>query len=219
LTQLSRLLKAAANGVALVLVSPCAFTSWLESTLHPGGEGVFAFWTHVLAILPGHPGMYLRRAFYRLTLTSGNLTLTIGFGAFFSHREVHVEDDVYVGPYAVIGRARLRTGSLIGTRANLLSGSMQHRMGQDGRWTASDASSFSETSIGPHCWIGEGATIMADVGDGSLVAAGAVVAAAVPAGVVVAGNPARYVRRVRPDPLPEPERKNNEREPTVLTGH
>jgi virginiamycin A acetyltransferase len=182
---------------------------------------VFAFWTHILAILPGHPGMYLRRAFYLLTLTHGSLTLTMGFGAFFSHREVHVEDDVYVGPFAVIGRARLRTGCLIGTRANVLSGSMQHQLGADGRWTPADASSFSEISIGSHCWIGEGATIMADVADGSLVAAGAVVSAAVPAGVVVAGNPARYVRRVRPDPAPEPdvEHKKGEREPIVLTSH
>src|SRR4051794_31518830 len=159
-------MKATANGVALCLVLPCAVTSWLELRLHPGGEGVFAFWTHVLAILPGHPGMYLRRAFYRLALTGGNPTLTMGFGAFFSHREVHVEDCVYVGPFAVIGRARLCTGCLIGTRANILSGSMQHQLGDDGRWTPSGPSSFRETRIGGHCWIGEGATIMADVADG-----------------------------------------------------
>src|SRR6185503_8303678 len=121
-------------------------------------------------------------------------------GAFFSHREAHVEDDVYIGPFAVIGKAWLRTGSLIGTRASLLSGSSQHEMAPDGRWYPSDPENFEEIEIGPHAWIGEAATVMASVGEGSMVAAGAVTSTAVPAMTVVAGNPARFVRKVRQDP-------------------
>jgi acetyltransferase-like isoleucine patch superfamily enzyme len=40
---------------------------------------------------------------------------------------------------------------------------------------------------------------MADVGTATLIAAGAVVANAVPDGVVMAGNPARFVRRLERD--------------------
>lgn len=192
-------MKRAANGVAFCLVFPCALTCWIESALHRGGEGVFNFWTHVLALLPGHPGTYLRRAFYRLTLASCHPTLAMGFGSFFSHREVHVEGDVYVGAFAVIGRARLRTGCLIGTRANLLSGSMQHELDELGRWKPANLANFREIEIGRHTWIGEAATVMASVGDGALVSAGAVVAAPVAPGIVVAGNPARFVRKVRPE--------------------
>ena len=50
--------------------------------------------------------------------------------------------------------------------------------------------------IGPHTWIGEGAIVMADTGEGCMVAAGAVVSAEVPPHTMVAGNPARFVRRV-----------------------
>jgi serine acetyltransferase len=42
--------------------------------------------------------------------------------------------------------------------------------------------------------------IMADVGPRCMVAAGAVVAAPLPEGVMVAGNPARFVRRITSEP-------------------
>jgi virginiamycin A acetyltransferase len=187
-------IKAGINAVALTLIFPAALTCWIEEWLNSRAEGMFGFWTHVFAILPGAPGVFLRRAFYRLTLKRCDIEFSIGFGALFSHRQVLVEEGVYIGPYAVVGCARLRKGCLIGTRANLLSGSGQHEMRDGGGWAASDRSRFVEIEIGEHAWIGEAATVMADVGAGSVVAAGSVVSAAVPTAVVVAGNPARFVR-------------------------
>ncbi len=193
--------KSVINALALALVSPAALTCWVEERIAPYAEGVFGFWTHIFAILPGAPGLFLRRAFYRLTLRRCAIEFFIGFGALFFHRQVLVEEGVYIGPYAVVGCARLRRGCLIGTRANLLSGSAQHEMRDDGRWAASERSRFVEIEIGEHAWIGEAATVMADVGAGSVVAAGSVVSAAVPVAVVVAGNPARFVRSVAGDQL------------------
>jgi acetyltransferase-like isoleucine patch superfamily enzyme len=43
-------------------------------------------------------------------------------------------------------------------------------------------------------WIGEAALVVADVGPGAMVTAGAVVSTPVRGGIVVAGNPARFVR-------------------------
>lgn len=194
-SSLTRSLKTLANLVALALASPCALTCWLEQKLHPSGDGVFNAWTHVFALLPGHPGLYLRRAFYRLTLEQCSLESAIGFGTFFSHRQARVEDGVQIGPYAVVGMSHLRKGCLIGTRTSLLSGSTQHEW-REGRWVPADRSRFVRIEIGEHAWLGEAATVMADVGAGSVVAAGAVVSSPVPGGVVVAGNPARFVRRL-----------------------
>jgi acetyltransferase-like isoleucine patch superfamily enzyme len=185
--------------IAVLLMLPAAASCWIERALVARSEVAFELWTHVMALAPGLPGLFVRRAFYRLTLVRCSRKVYIGFGALFTHPNVVVDDDVYVGPYAVIGCAHLREGSLIGTRANLLSGSTQHEMDEDGRWLPADASSFRQIDIGPHAWIGEAATVMANVGTGSAVAAGAVVAAPVPEGVVVAGNPARFVRASRRD--------------------
>ena len=199
-----RLFKLVANTVALVLVLPAALLCWIESALHPAGEDVLLFWAHLFALVPGYPGNCLRRAYYRLVLERCCLDFEIGFGAFFTHRHARVERGVYIGPYAVIGSAYLRTGCLVGTRASLLSGAGQHELDADGRWASVDRAAFQQIEIGEHTWIGEAATVMADVGNGSAVAAGAVVSAPVPPGVIVAGNPARFVRKARREAAAEP---------------
>jgi carbonic anhydrase/acetyltransferase-like protein (isoleucine patch superfamily) len=48
--------------------------------------------------------------------------------------------------------------------------------------------------IGRDTWIGEGAIVMANVGDRCIVASGAVVTSPVGDGQVVGGNPARVIR-------------------------
>lgn len=87
---------------------------------------------------------------------------------------------------------------MIGSRASILSGPDLHDVDSDGNWTAADLSKIRQIVVGHHAWIGEGAIVIADVGERAMVAAGAVVSSPVPPGVVVAGNPARFVRRIVP---------------------
>ena len=54
-----RMIKTASNLVAVVLVSPAALMCWAEDRWHSGAEGIFGLWTHVFAVLPGMPGLYL----------------------------------------------------------------------------------------------------------------------------------------------------------------
>ena len=49
-------------------------------------------------------------------------------------------------------------------------------------------------TIGAGAWIGTGAIVLADVGRGTVVAAGSVVTKPLPDGVIAAGVPARVVR-------------------------
>lgn len=55
--------------------------------------------------------------------------------------------------------------------------------------------------IRKNAWIGAGAVVLpgVTVGENAIVGAGAVVTKDVPDGAVVAGNPARFIRNVRPD--------------------
>jgi virginiamycin A acetyltransferase len=197
-------LKGVANAVALVLAFPCAFTCWCEATVLSGGEEIFGFWTNVMALLPGLPGMYVRRAFYHMVLQSCSLECHIGFGAQFTHRAVRVEEGVYIGPYSLIGSSWLRKGCLIGSRVSLLSGPLLHERDEDGHWKPADFSKLRQVEIGESVWIGEGAVVMVNVGAGSMVGSGAVVSTRVRPNVVVAGNPARFVRRLRAEPSGEP---------------
>jgi virginiamycin A acetyltransferase len=183
------------NILAVLLMSPLAFCSYLEKTL-TCREEIFVFLAQAVSILPGLPGVYLRRAYYRMTLDRCSLDSFIGFGTAFTHRNSSVEDKVYIGSWALIGCATLRCGCLIGSRASILSGSFLHEQDINGRWLPYSVDKLRIVDIGNHSWIGEGAIIMADIGERALVSAGAVVSAAVPPKTVVAGNPARYVRNL-----------------------
>ncbi len=202
---LRQALKVTLDAVAIALMSPLSACCALERRLLPGSERVFSTCAQTVALLPGLPGMILRRGFYRAALDSCARDCFIGFGVIFTHRKVVVEPHVYIGPYALIASSHLGEGCLIGSRVSILSGGALHSFGPDGRWTASDMTRMVQIEIGAGAWIGEGAIIIANVGAGAMAAAGSVVPAAIPARVLVGGNPARMIRRLE---HPESEARN-----------
>lgn len=188
-------LKLFINRLCQLLALPMAITCWLETALSKHSESIFSFWTHVYSILPGLPGVFLRRAFYSLTLEKCSLNSYIGFGTIFAHRSTIVEDNVYTGIYCSIGSAHLGKNCLIGSHSSLLSGNTQHvRNDDNGEWMPFSSDNINRINIAENVWIGEGAILLASIGKGSLVAAGAVVNTNVKANIVVAGNPARFVK-------------------------
>lgn len=187
-------LKRALNALALVITLPAAITCWAQEALLPGSS-MFTFWVHVVAPLPGVPGLFVRRAFYRWLLPDCAENVVIDFGAILNRR-AEIASGAHVGSYALIGWARIGENALIGSRASIPSGGGQHVLLPEGAWSAADSSLLTKVVIGANTWIGEGAIVMADVGQQCMVAAGSVVASALPDGVMVAGNPARFVRRV-----------------------
>jgi virginiamycin A acetyltransferase len=204
---LRRLVKAVLNCTAMVVMSPVALCCWPERAWRFESTPFFSFWAQVVALLPGPPGRFLRRAFYRWTLERCEADVTIEFGTLFSRPSSILESGVYIGSYALIGSAWIQQNSLIGSRVSLLSGGQQHRMLPSGQWSATESKRLPRIVIGRSSWIGEGAVVMVDTGEGSMIAAGAVVSSAVPDRVMVAGNPARFVQRVTvPDDAAEPER-------------
>ena len=192
------LAKAVLNALAMAAVAPAALTCWVQEQLMPS-HTIFDLWAHVMAQLPGLPGQFLRRSFYRWLLPACAENVIIGYGAILD-RKAELGPASYVGAYALIGWVRIGEGSLIGSRASIPSGGDQHQFLPSGRWSATDHTRMRQVAIGPHTWIGEGAVIMADIGPRCMVAAGAVVSAPLPEGVMVAGNPARFVRRVTSEP-------------------
>lgn len=192
-------IKRAVDLCCVAAVSPAAAMCALEAAVSEHGDACFVFWAQTFALVPGLPGVSLRRAFYRLTLDQCADSFFIGFGALFSHRHSRIEQDAYVGPYAVVGSTWLRRGCLIGTRSSIVSGTSLHSLDSQGRWAPTDRTRIRQTEIGEYAWIGEGSIVMADVGPGAMVGAGSVVSSNVPARVVVVGNPARIARRLTPD--------------------
>lgn len=178
-----------------LLVLPLAIPCWLEDKLSNGrSEVVFNICTHTVALLPGLPGVFLRRAFYAFTLEACSLHAHIGFGSMFSHRQSRVGAHVYIGSYALIGCVELGEHCLVGSRVSILSGEALHVLDEDGRWTPYAPERLACISIGRNTWIGEGAIIVADIGEGCMIGAGSVITTPVRAQVMMAGNPARFVK-------------------------
>lgn len=208
MASLRRALKVTVDAIAIALMSPLSACCALERRLAPASERVFATCAQTVALLPGLPGMILRRGFYRVALESCARDCFIGFGAVFTHRAVIVEPHVYIGPYALIASSRLREGCLIGSRVSVLSGGALHALGPDGRWLPSDMSRMVQIEIGAGAWLGEGAIIIANVGPGAMTAAGSVVPSPVPPRVLVGGNPARMIRRLEVAGTPQSEERD-----------
>lgn len=186
------LLKSSVHWASMVAVAPFGLACCLESRL--GVHRLFQTFVHAFAVFPGLPGMILRRAFYCWTLTSCASECHIGFGVLINSREAVVHKHAYLGDYALVGRAVIGERALIGSRASLLSGGRQHERTEDGRWTVGEGV-LTTIEIGQDVWIGESACVLASIGRGAMISAGAVVSAPVDANVMMAGNPARFVKR------------------------
>lgn len=190
-------IKLVLNLISQILVLPFAIACKLEESLSSRhSEAVFNTCAQFMALLPGLPGAFLRRAFYTLTLESCSPNCHIGFGTIISHRSAVIEQHVYIGNYALIGSVTIGEHSLVGSRASIINNEALHELDENGRWTPFTADRLAKVSIAKNAWIGEGAIIMADIGEGSMVAAGAVVASNIKSHILVSGNPARFVKKL-----------------------
>jgi virginiamycin A acetyltransferase len=182
---LKALLKQLALLFARILVLPSAclagFGRWHEP---------FTFCAQGYATVPGILGSYLRVAYYGFTLDGVGKDCHIGFGSYFAHSQASMGDDVGMGAYCVLGQVDIGDGTLLASHVQILSGSRQHKRDESGKLT-DEGRTFRRIKVGTQCWIGAGAIITADLGEGSTVGPGSVVSQNVPAGATVSGNPAR----------------------------
>lgn len=189
----ARVVKRIVFGACWLVVLPMTAMAWIEKIVLKS-EGVFLTFAHLLAVIPGPVGVRLRCAFYFGALDACSWEVHIGFGSLFTHRGASVDRHVSTGAYCVIGHANIEEGVRIASRVSIPSGRRQHF---DESGQLSDITRFDRVTIGRGCWIGEGAIIMADIGAGSVLSAGAVVVKNMPASALIGGNPAQVIR-----PLP-----------------
>jgi acetyltransferase-like isoleucine patch superfamily enzyme len=185
---------------AIVLTAPLWILSWVEGSL-TGSESLFSACAELLSLIPGPPGILLRRGFYVQSLESCAWDVSLGFGTRLSHRAARIERCVYTGSNCRIGLAWIEPDVLIGDNVDILSGRRQHRFGHLSQPLKDRGGSFTRIRIGRNVWIGTSVVVMADIGMNSVVGAGSVVVRSIPAGAVAVGNPA-VVKRLDHDGRP-----------------
>jgi len=159
-----------------------------------GTEKAFPGWSQTFSLLPGLTGQYLRRAFYSLTLDRCGGNACLSFGTIFSHSTASIGANVYVGSFCCLGAITLEDDVLIASNVSIMNGTQQHGIERMDIPIREQPGVFTSVTIGEGTWIGEGATVSADVGRHCVVGAGSVVTKPIPDYAIAVGVPAKVVR-------------------------
>ena len=159
-----------------------------------GAERAFPSLSQGIALIPGQCGIYLRYAIYRAILPNVGEDVVVGFGTIFSHPSVTLGNLVYIGAYGVIGSVSIEDDVLIGSRVSILNGNRQHGIARLDIPIREQPGEWPRIRIGRDSWIGDGATVMVDIGEQSVVGAASVVTRPLPPRSIAVGNPARIIR-------------------------
>jgi virginiamycin A acetyltransferase len=179
--------------IAAFIALPFTLSFWLLSVIVQPDTLLSSF-SQCLSLLPTKLGVYIRTGFYRFVLTKCSPDAVVSFLVLLSQQDTDIESGVYIGPQCNIGKCKIGQNTLLGSGVHIMSGKGQHNFDDLTSPIKDQGGSFEKISIGMNSWIGNGAMIMANIGHGSVVGAGAVVINDVPDFAIVAGNPAKVIK-------------------------
>jgi virginiamycin A acetyltransferase len=185
-------LKATVHAICWVLVTP-SVCSWALRSRIVGADRALQASTEAWALLPGLSGQYLRRAFLSRTLPRCARSATIEFGTIFSSASATIAENAYVGPCCHLGFVHIERDALLAAGVHVPSGAHTHGTDDLSVPIREQPGTKAPVRIGEGAWIGSAAIVLADVGHGSIVGAGAVVTRSLPGLVVAGGVPARII--------------------------
>ena len=156
---------------------------------------IFRTVSETFALIPFLFGVIIRYEFLRWTLTSCGENVSVGFGTVFLYRDIRIGDNVLIGNFNSIHHCDFGSYVLAADGCRFLSGSAYHDAARVDIPMALPGGKLRRIVISDDCWIGTGAIVMNDVGEGCIVGAGSVLTKVAEPYTVVAGNPAKVIRK------------------------
>lgn len=190
--------KALLSNLCLLVVLPAVGLYRLQSIVF-GSERAFPGWSQLFSLLPGQTGIYLRRAFYSCTLKVCRPDACISFGTLFADPNASVGRTTYLGSFCSVGNVQIGDDVLIASHVSLMNGCHQHGTGRLDVPMREQPGMLEPISIGDDTWIGERATVAANVGRHCIIGAGALVLTPIPDYAIAVGSPAKVIRDRRDD--------------------
>jgi acetyltransferase-like isoleucine patch superfamily enzyme len=151
-----------------------------------------------LSLIPGHPGMFLRRGWYRHTLERCGDELTVSFLSVLHRPDAWIGNHCFIGPLCRVGLVDIGDDVGIGDGTYVLSGMSQYGFIRRDVPIRKQIGVHTRVSIGDDCWIGAGVVIGSHVAAHSVVSSGAVVTQCFDEWQILSGVPAEPVA-TRPD--------------------
>ena len=156
-----------------------------------GRERAFRGASERISLIPGHVGVYARAAFYHRVLRHAGRDVHFGFMSVLSKPDAVIGDRVYIGRFCSLGLVTLGDDVMLADAVQVLSGRHQHGQSSDNGPLRDNEHVYTRVTIGSGAWLGAASVVMADVGEQTVVGAGAVVVGEVEAHERVGGVPAR----------------------------
>ena len=155
---------------------------------------IFLFFSQLLALIPYAIGTIVRYEFYRFSLSRCGKNVMIGFGTVFVYRDIKIGDHVLIGMYNTIHYCDFGSHVLTADGCRFLSGSQYHNFDRTDIPMALQGGKIKRIGIEDDTWIGANSVVMAGVGTGAIVGAGAVVTQDVAPFDIVGGVPAKVIQ-------------------------
>lgn len=188
------ILKSILNSLCVIAIFPLFAVHCISGRLGNKDRSFWAF-SQFLSLFPGLLGSYLRKSFYRLSMTRCDKDCAILFGTIFSQADTEIGKEAYIGPNCNIGKCKIEDHCTLGSNVHIMSGKQQHHFDDLDTPIQDQGGIFEKVVIGEDTWIGNCALIMANVGKKCIIGAGSVVTKDVEDFSIVAGNPAKVVRK------------------------
>ena len=186
-------IKSVVFAIFVIVALPFTLLYFLLSVVMNKNDCI-ALFSQILSLLPGKFGAYLRAGFYRFTFAHCSPDAVISFATLFSQQNTSIASGVYIGPQCNIGMCSIGENVLLGSGVHIMSGAKQHNFDDLNTPIRDQGGSFEKVTIGKNSWVGNGALIMANIGDNCVVAAGSVVTQPFDSNSIIAGNPARLIK-------------------------
>lgn len=189
---MKRIAKSLLRLLSVITVLP-VLLGYLLHRSFSGRDSAVTSWSQLMSLLPGKTGVYLRNAFYRVAIKQCDSNASIGFGSIMSHAGTTVGRSAYIGNYCSIGDAEIGDDVLIASHVSIMNGCHQHGIERLDVPVREQVGSYKRISIGEDSWIGEKATVAANVGRHCVVGAGALVLKDLPDYAIAVGVPAQII--------------------------
>ncbi len=158
-------------------------------------ERLFTDFAQLVSLVPGTVGNYIRREYYKFTLSKCSNTCSIGLGTIIAHPGTEIGERAWIGTYCTIGTVVIGDDVLIGSNVDILDGGKQHTFEDLDVPIAQQKRIITKISIGSNSWLGNSSVVLENIGAGCIIGAGSVVVKSIEDFSVAVGNPARIVKK------------------------